>query len=496
MANVLVEEQSLKNIGDAIRTKNGLTTKYTPAEMKQAILDNGASRAEVESKDVNFYDTVGRRLYSYTLAEIQALTKLPDVPTKEGLINGAWNWTLAQLKEHNNICDVGLTYETDDGTTRVYIDIDEDAPDYKFIIYGHGTVANGVKIDWGDGNSEYFGTSAQAKTHTYANAGKYTIKITVESGKFWAGGSTQYGFCGALASYSLFRLRPVKRIEIGSNFIPANYCFARLCNLEEITISKTMTRWNNASMFYYCSELKQVTIPYNSSTVLTSYTFARMSNLKALCMCYGVISFTNNFCSLNAVDRIALSEKFTKDTLPSYTSNENQRLKQVHLSSKVKTIDGYAFQNSFALNKINLDNVTTKIGRSAFNGCNNLTNIGNLNAEIIDGQSFYATGLTGKLKIKAKNIGTSDNASGGRCFGSDGGLEKVWINNSCEYINDATNGCTNYMGAPFYGCRSNLVIYLEATEAPTAFGTYWNYISASTQLTVVYGVSESEFDAL
>ena len=56
--------------------------------------------------------------------------------------------------------------------------------------------------------------------------------------------------------------------------------------------------------------------------------------------------------------------------------------------------------------------------------------------------------------------------------------------------------CKNYIGAPFYNCSSNLVIYLEATEAPTAFGTYWNYINASTQLTVVYGVSESEFDAL
>lgn len=37
MANVLVEETSLENIADAIRSKNGLTTKYKPSEMADAI---------------------------------------------------------------------------------------------------------------------------------------------------------------------------------------------------------------------------------------------------------------------------------------------------------------------------------------------------------------------------------------------------------------------------------------------------------------------------
>lgn len=37
MANVLVEENSLENIADAIRSKNGLTTKYKPSEMADAI---------------------------------------------------------------------------------------------------------------------------------------------------------------------------------------------------------------------------------------------------------------------------------------------------------------------------------------------------------------------------------------------------------------------------------------------------------------------------
>ena len=39
MANVLVEENSLSSIANAIRTKNGLLTTYKPAQMPQAILD-------------------------------------------------------------------------------------------------------------------------------------------------------------------------------------------------------------------------------------------------------------------------------------------------------------------------------------------------------------------------------------------------------------------------------------------------------------------------
>lgn len=39
MANGLVEEASVQNIADAIRVKNEKTTKYKPADMKQAILD-------------------------------------------------------------------------------------------------------------------------------------------------------------------------------------------------------------------------------------------------------------------------------------------------------------------------------------------------------------------------------------------------------------------------------------------------------------------------
>ena len=82
----------------------------------------GAPAAE---KDVNFYDYDGTLLYSYTLEEAQALTELPALPTREGLTCQGWNYDLATIKSYGRKVNVGATYITDDGTTRIYIKLED-----------------------------------------------------------------------------------------------------------------------------------------------------------------------------------------------------------------------------------------------------------------------------------------------------------------------------------------------------------------------------------
>ena len=76
---------------------------------------NVSGGGAVEAKDVNFYDYDGTLLHSYTAAEAQALTVLPELPTREGLICQGWNYDLATIKEYNGAVDVGALYITDDG---------------------------------------------------------------------------------------------------------------------------------------------------------------------------------------------------------------------------------------------------------------------------------------------------------------------------------------------------------------------------------------------
>ena len=106
------------------RIKTNIANAYTQANAKgatlpqvqnsanlastiQSISGGGGTPVSVEEKDVNFYDYDGTRLYSYTLAEVQALTELPELPSHDGLICQGWNWTLADIKAENKETDVG-----------------------------------------------------------------------------------------------------------------------------------------------------------------------------------------------------------------------------------------------------------------------------------------------------------------------------------------------------------------------------------------------------
>lgn len=152
----------------------------------------GGAPVHVEEKDVNFWDYDGTLLHSYTLAEAQALTELPPLPTREGLICQGWNWTLEQIKSFGLQVEVGAVYITDDGKTRIKIDVSS-------MLIANVTLNIGdaneltltVNIDWGDGSAieTVSGGSVQQYTHQYAATGIYTIALEVVSGTLRLGGS-------------------------------------------------------------------------------------------------------------------------------------------------------------------------------------------------------------------------------------------------------------------------------------------------------------------
>lgn len=105
---------------------------------------------------VKFRDCDGTILHSYTADEVASMVELPSLPTKSGLTCQGWNWTLAQIKSYvasYGKCEIGATYTTDDGKTRIKLTIQD--PKYATIpIVFQQTVANGVKVNWGDGSAD------------------------------------------------------------------------------------------------------------------------------------------------------------------------------------------------------------------------------------------------------------------------------------------------------------------------------------------------------
>lgn len=91
-------------------------------------IDRRSNLVVDSSKPVKFRNCDGAVLRSYTADEVAGMTKLPALPTKPGLTCQGWNWTLQQIKDYvaeYGKCEVGATYTTDDGKTRIKITIQD-----------------------------------------------------------------------------------------------------------------------------------------------------------------------------------------------------------------------------------------------------------------------------------------------------------------------------------------------------------------------------------
>ena len=261
-----VLDAGMKSVADAIRAKAGTTDLLAwPDGFKAAVEGiqtggGGGSTSDVAMKDVNFYDYDGTLVASYTLAEAQALTALPDGPTHDSLTFQGWNWSLADLKTTNRKMNVGAMYITDDGKTRIYIRLEEGRTSPMLGVCPNGTVT----VNWGDGTTPDTLTGTSTTTvkwtpnHAYAAPGEYVIKLTVNGTMgFYGVSSSSEG--GAILRYSSgvdnrnYSYRnSVQKIEIGNGVTSiGSSAFYNYYSLASITIPDGVTRIG-ASTFYKC----------------------------------------------------------------------------------------------------------------------------------------------------------------------------------------------------------------------------------------------------
>ena len=179
MATYNVQGTSLTAVADAIRAKTGKSASMQfPSEFVSEIEGIEATSQFDENADFCFWDYDGTPLYSYTMAEIQAMTELPAPPDHSQddvpLTFLYWNWTLADLKSLNCTMDIGACYRPTDGKMHwTYRLTDISGLTCSFTT----SQTTDVVIDWGDGTTpEHWGSSTENganPTHTYATAGTY-----------------------------------------------------------------------------------------------------------------------------------------------------------------------------------------------------------------------------------------------------------------------------------------------------------------------------------
>ena len=265
-----VLDAGMKSVADAIRAKAGTTDLLTwPDGFKAAVegiqtVGGGGSTSDAVMKDINFYDYDGTLVASYTLAEAQALTTLPDGPTHDGLTFQGWNWSLEKIHALTRPMNVGAMYITDDGATRLHIRI-ATIGRMTVPLYIFQTVANGVTIDWGDGSAveTLAGTRNVNTSHTYAEPGDYVISLMPNDGCTLSFGANSSSYCvmGATGNNGKVYCNMLQEVYIGKNVTYiSNYAFQYCYSLASITIPDGVTAIRDYA-FNGCYSMASITIP-------------------------------------------------------------------------------------------------------------------------------------------------------------------------------------------------------------------------------------------
>ena len=377
--------------GEIDITENGTfdITNYETANVKVPIY-----WTEPDIKDVNFIDYEGTLLYSYTLEEIQKMTKLPELPIHPGLTCQGWNWTLEELKELGREMEVGAMYVTTDGKTKAHIHLY--SPITGTIVYTQ-TVANSVVVDWGDDSptetSDIVG--AVTLTHDYTSAGDYVITLDSES-PYDLGNSVStsnnFNFMGKISFADARWINSLIKVHLGKNVRALAYAsFREVYSLKEISIPEGVSLLQG-NVFYSANSLTGCVLPRSSYDFggymfsesyatrflslppnFNQYSASFLNNVNSLKR-FNMPNITGNLATMGKIG-VNIEKIYIPDSMePSrYSSGgsrgfaNNLRLKELRLPEGWKTLTSSFVANDNALEKLEFPSTINNIGSSAFN---------------------------------------------------------------------------------------------------------------------------------
>ena len=396
MGNVLISEETLVGIADAIREKNGLTDLYTPSEMIDAIREISISSGEGvdPNKPVRFYGPYGDLVYSYSLSELNEMTELPILPEYKGLLGQSWNWSLDKVKSVNGEIEIGSLYITDDGETRIYVELSEDSlrPSVGF----KQNFAKAVWVDWGDGTplstSDVYCNDIVSIEHEYAEPGNYVICLIPEesaeitlignsTGTLLLHKTPSNDSCNTKYSNSIYK------IELGKGVSKLSETCLKSERLKSITITESIKSFGGA--FVGCISLESITFPLGvtqlnrnefteclalekilfSQNRVTSYhiQFERCAALKEVVISNDVDANICVFSQCSGLKRAVLPH--TQESMSSDSFYNCKLLKEVIVRGNVTKINDDVFRACSLLEKVNVPDTVTTIGSYAFYSC-------------------------------------------------------------------------------------------------------------------------------
>ena len=461
-------------------TDQGVTTAAdaTFQQMANNILDiQTGGGTPVSPSDVNFYDYDGTLLYSYTIAEVNLLTELPQPPTHDGLTFQGWNYSLESVQTATRRMDIGATYITSDGKTRLHITVPANSepglppPRNQVPLYFRQTVANGVTIDWGDSSpaETLSGTGVVNTTHTYETAGDFVISLTPVDGCDLGLGTGTSANCvmGSTGMNGRVYCDMLKRVEVGSSVTSiGDYAFYDCYSLSGVVIPDSVTSIGDYA-FYDCYSLSGVVIP-DSVTSIGDYAFYDCYSLSGVVIPDSVTSIeSHTFYYCYSLSSVVIPDSVT--SIESHTFYYCHSLSSVVIPDSVTSIGDSAFGYCYSLSSVVIPDSVTSIGDSAFNNCYSLSSV-----VIPDGvTSIGLYAFNGCYSLSSVVIPDGVTSIGYRTFGYCCGIKEY----HCKPLTPPTLSSTD----AFSGLPSDCIIYvpvgsLEAYKTARDWSTYASYM--------------------
>lgn len=433
---------------------------------------------------VRFMDYDGTILHTYTADEFLELSEMPANPTHTGLTSQGWNWTFEDAKTYvttNRNLDIGQSYVTDDGRTRIYISLNN--PDLLSPTLSlYMLPSTDVDIDWGDGSAHETlsrassgGTTKNSIQHTYSTTGDYVISFSVTTGTAYISGNSNGSYLisdnkgnpGA-SSDSGYEIT-VKKIELGSDIQLSDQAFKSLKVLESVTIptsiydfktftfqscfslkgivlpkNQSFTIGQNSSIFRECYNLENVSLP--KEAYICGYMFYYCYNLKRITIPLGNTKIgvgsssysSSSFGNCYSLTDITIPEGITSISGSSFT--ECDSIKYIKLPSTLTTLDVSVFSNCNSLMEIEFPASVTMVNNYSFSNCYSLKNIkfNNGASSLTIGNSCFQNCKALESVILPSNLASLGNTAFAYCDG----LPEIEIpNNVTTMGSECFRGC-------------------------------------------------------
>jgi hypothetical protein len=221
--------------------------------------------------------------------------------------------------------------------------------------------------------------------------------------------------------------------------------FALCINLTNITLSQQLTSISN-NLFYGCKKLLTITLPNSSLLTIETQAFQDCSSLTEFNIPVSVNTFGNKiFQGCAGLNKITINKEYPNLAYVLYgLDNPNLNIDLNYTGG----IPNGTFYNKNGIQTVTIRNTISKIGKSVFESCNNLTGISfdeTSNVKILDNKAFYNC-----INLQVITIPQGVTQIGDYAFSICTSLQSIIIPASVKTIGtNAFSGCRGLIAVSF-----------------------------------------------